>query len=509
MSKDTEITETRQQNCSTSKPDSNDCYVIKSYQNDGDGGGELDSIEQSPTQQSDAILSQRADHAVFPTNKKQVQAYSIRRINYKSQFVIHWSNTRLFTRLRTGDDVPTALPLIVKLRRQKICLTFSKTFLDVVSCLRNTEDKLMTIINYSREIRLHDIAHVTETLLELSNVFNTTFQNFQRAYKDLSDLDCFEHVILALRKNITSESIKYSCNRIFKMLANLSGEMVDLKAIEKPGCIASSISISSIFQKKLVDFVKSLCYYISEKDLHTNLLVDFSDATRNSNILSSNKCLTLDVLSIDICSYLWKAAEKRSFLVSTDLSMATLNCVKTYIAESSSSRFDLMRSLEVPQNKTRAIVRILKHIYKGILERENEYFATLMEEIECVNRRLLKKNTDVLYRHFSPLPNDPSKKVVSWDSNIVPVHRDLLFGLYMDVLWKRIKKQIMTTYLNSLYEKSECACRLSNSALVSFELELLRQINLILSKKGDSISFYISLITLADLLLKICAVLND
>ena len=340
MSKDSEIKQPHQENCDTKKQDSNDCHMIKSSQN-CDGSDDSGSFEERTF--THQVVNQSVGHAAFSASKTQVQAYSVQRIFYKSQFVAHWSKTRLFTRLPSGDPVASALPLIVKLRRQKICLNFSKTLLDIVRCLRITENKLITNIDTLRKIELQNMVHVikdiTESLYELSNAFHTTIQNFQRAYKDLSSLDCFEQVLLTLRKSMTSESIKYSCKRVFKILVNLSSLVVDLKAIEKREeyiCIASSISVCSIFQKKLADFSKSLCYYIFEKDLHANLLVDFTDATQKLNILSPhiafNKSLELDVLfPFDICNYLRNVAKKRSILVCANLSVATLKCLKTYI----------------------------------------------------------------------------------------------------------------------------------------------------------------------------------
>ena len=412
--------------------------------------------------------SQEVQKSQMQANAKEWKVSSLFQMGLRNKSTLmHLSNNRSFSRISPQDANASKIKQMKQQQQQKrFCLRTAKTALNLIHCLKSSDKSLLKCFFISRFKKgiYNNFAQLSQLSAKLKHLKHTiiiAINDFLHNLTNLVDFteDCVSDLINDI---LPSKQLIILCGRIQKSFHILSKQLVQLRCKLNEPLLTVCVSFCSQSIKKLTDLISTLNSFINQN-------------------CSASKA-KIEKYTADLGFFVKKLAEQRSHILSKQLSSATIESIKSFITEYNSNEDISLHKLIIPIDKLKNVVKILKRIFRNILQNENIFIETIMKDIEDINKEVLTKNNDILFMKHKKTNN--SAKFIHFDSIIGPNQKAILISQYSDVLWTQIKYRLSQHYIMCMFEEPVLPCRLANRWLISFEIELISEIHSKLHENG-------------------------
>lgn len=413
--------------------------------------------------QNDATKNNQESQQVqeSPTQNLKTKSSNQHNISFKDKMVVHLSNTQSFSRVLEKDvNQPKIKSEKLKTQQIRLCLAIAKSVLDLIHCLE-TSDRNLKECSYDLQHRHKtlNLAQLSKRLKEMRLSISSSIKKFQQSAQTFMES---EQKLIDLT-NMLPKKLNFLCQRVQKNFHSISKHLIKMRSMtEKPSLTAC------------------VCFCL----LSTKNIVELSTFLNSSTILCngnpSNKMEQDEWLAVsDVCFYVKELALRRSCILSRRIASCTVESIKTFADECRTEVVSLNK-FDIPNNKLKNVMKILKRILKNILESENLFIGEILKEIEETNKEILTRNNDVLFMKSINL----HPKHIHFDSMIGPKQKEYLNSVFSDLLWKQVKSRLAKDYITSVFNDTVWSFRLTNKSLVAFEMEMLSQIQMKLQENG-------------------------
>lgn len=376
-------------------------------------------------------------------------------ISFKDKMVVHLSNNRSFSRVLKKDvSQPKTKSETLKNQQIRYCLAIAKSVLDLIHCLEMSDRNLLEC-SYDMQHRQKtlNVVQLSKTLKEMRQSLSVSIKNFQQSIQTFME----NEQKLTDLTSMLPRKLKVICQRMQKNFHSISKHLIVMRSVTDKSSLTHCVCFCLLSSKNIVE----LSTFLNSLTIHCN---------RDSQI-EQDECLGVS----DVCFYVKELALRRSCILSRRIASCSIESIKTYDGYTEAAVS--LNKFDIPNNKLKNVMKILKRILKNILESENLFIGEILKEIEETNKEILTRNNDVLF-------TKSNSKHIHFDSMIGPKQKEYLNAVFSDILWKEVKSRLAKEYIMSMFDDMVLSFRLINTSLVTFEMEMLSQIQMKLQQNG-------------------------